>query len=78
MKTKQSVPSVKPGQSVPDSGIYRSGDRRATMVRGEPAPPTPGKGMQWRQVVDTNRKKPWSTSGSPAMVAWRARLCRVA
>lgn len=58
MKTKQSVPTVKPGQPVPDSGIYRSGDRRATMVRGEPAPPTPEKGKPWRQVVDTNGKKP--------------------
>jgi len=49
-------PPVKPGQKVQDSGIYKStkSNTRATMVRGEPAPPTPSKGEKWRQVVDTN------------------------
>ena len=47
-------PTVKPGQTVRDSGIYSAGGRRATMVRGEPAPPTPHSGLRWRQVVDTN------------------------
>jgi hypothetical protein len=45
---------VKPGQTVPDSGIYRTPGRRSTLVEGEPAPPTPKPGQTWRQVVDTN------------------------
>jgi hypothetical protein len=47
---------VKPGGKVPDSGIYRSSKskRRATMVEGEHAPPTPQKGENWEQVIDTN------------------------
>ena len=47
---------VKPGQTVQDSGIYRStkSRKRATMVKGEPAPPTKQKGERWSQVVDTN------------------------
>ena len=50
------LPPIKPGQKVPDSGIYKEtgGTRRATMVRGEPAPPTTEAGKKWRQVVDTN------------------------
>lgn len=47
-------PTVKPGQKVPDSGIYKAGNKRATMVRGEPAPPTPKPGQKWHQAVDTN------------------------
>ena len=49
-------PFIKPGQKVPDSGIYRStkSHRRATMVRDEPAPPTPKAGERWRQIIDTN------------------------
>jgi len=50
--------TVKPGQRVPDSGIYAtSNGRRATMVEGEPAPPTPGAKQVWTQVVDTNGKR---------------------
>ncbi len=47
--------SVRPGQTVPDSGIYvtQSG-RRATLVRGEPAPPTGNAFEWWTQVIDTN------------------------
>lgn len=50
--------TVKPGETVTDSGIYKSNKsgRRATMVKGEPAPPTPSKGEKWKQVVDTNKK----------------------
>ena len=50
-------PTVAPGGKVPDSGIYRSdkSGQRATMTRGEPAPPTPRRGETWKQVVDTNR-----------------------
>jgi hypothetical protein len=56
MATKRNPPPmVRPGQEVPDSGIYRSNSgRRATLVEGEPAPPTPNRGESWRQVVDTN------------------------
>lgn len=49
--------TVRPGSKVPDSGIYQVPGRRATMVKGEPAPPTPRSGQTWRQVVDTNPKK---------------------
>lgn len=49
------TPPIKPGQTVKDSGIYRDGSgRRATMVKGEPAPPTSKAGQKWKQVVDTN------------------------
>jgi len=49
-------PRIRPGQPVPDSGIYRSSKSRtqATMVKHEPAPPTPQKGERWRQIIDTN------------------------
>lgn len=52
-------PPIRPGQSVQDSGIYKStiSHRRATMVKDEPAPPTPQKGEKWRQIVDTNPPK---------------------
>lgn len=57
MPTKK--PTVTPGNSVPDSGIYEStiSKTRSTMTKGEPAPPTPKKGETWVQVVDTNPKK---------------------
>jgi len=50
--------SVKPGETVKDSGIYKSSksNQKATMVKGEHAPPTPSKGEKWKQVVDTNKK----------------------
>ena len=49
-------PRIKPGQTVQDSGIYRSSKSgtKATLVKGEPAPPTPKKGETWGQIVDTN------------------------
>ncbi len=48
--------TIKPGQRVPDSGIYQDtqSGRRSTLVEGEPAPPTPGKGGRWRQKILTN------------------------
>jgi hypothetical protein len=51
-------PRVSPGETAQDSGIYEStkSGTRATMTKGEPAPPTPKKGEQWKQVVDTNPK----------------------
>jgi len=48
--------SLKPGEIVPDSGIYedQKSGRRATMVKGEHAPPTPDRDGLWVQIVDTN------------------------
>lgn len=48
--------TVRPGTKVTDSGIYQSTktNTKATLVKGEPAPPTPQKGETWVQVVDTN------------------------
>lgn len=50
--------TVTPGNKVPDSGIYESSKsgQRATLVKGESAPPTPKKGEEWVQKVDTNKK----------------------
>ena len=52
-------PTVRPGGTVPDSGIYKSSisGTKATMVKGESAPPTKVPGETWKQVVDTNPKK---------------------
>jgi hypothetical protein len=52
-------PTVKPGGTVPDSGIYQSNKSktRATMVKGEPAPPTPEKGETWKEIISTNPEK---------------------
>lgn len=48
-------PTVKPGETVKDSGIYKDeSGKKATMVKGEPAPPTTKKGQVWKQIVDTN------------------------
>ena len=46
---------VRPGAKVPRSGIYQDSlsQRRATLVKGESAPPTPHKASRWQQVVDT-------------------------
>ena len=58
--------TIKPGQKVPDSGIYRdpkSGER-TTLVRGKIAPPTPQPGSKWHEVVDTNRNDRSSRRGS--------------
>lgn len=52
-------PTVKPGKAVTDSGIYKSTKTgtKSTLVKGESAPSTKGKGEAWKQVVDTNPKK---------------------
>jgi hypothetical protein len=54
--SKKSKPIIKPGEKVPDSGIYQSSKSgtRSTIVKGEHAPPTPKKGEKWQQVIDTN------------------------
>lgn len=53
----------KPGQLVPDSGIVREAgprggqrDNYATVVQGEPFPPTSGKGNTW--VYEKKTPKP--------------------
>lgn len=48
--------TIKPGQTVPDSGIYIStvSRTRATMVEGERAPPTRRRREEWHQIIDTN------------------------
>jgi hypothetical protein len=48
--------TIKPGQRVPDSGIYKdtASGERTTLVKGKTAPPTPERGGRWREVVDTN------------------------
>jgi len=58
---------VRPGAKVPRSGIYQDSlsQRRATLVKGEPAPPTPHKASRWQQVMDTasaptHRALPWT------------------
>jgi len=53
---KRGRPVIKPGEKVPDSGIYQSSrnKQKTTLVKGEPAPPTPERGEKWKQVVDTN------------------------
>ena len=50
---------VKPGQKVPDSGIYKSTrtGQKSTLVKDESAPPTPQKGEKWKQVIDTDPNK---------------------
>lgn len=47
---------IKSGEQVKDSGIYESSKSktRSTLVKGEPAPPTPQPGEEWIQVIDTN------------------------
>lgn len=48
--------SIKPGETVPDSGIYEdmTNGQRTTLVKGEHAPPTQARDSIWRQVIDTN------------------------
>jgi hypothetical protein len=52
MVTKKKT--VKPGEKTPDSGIYKSGKKKTTQVKGKTAPPTSGKGEEHKQEVDTN------------------------
>jgi hypothetical protein len=57
---------VRPGTKVPRSGIYQDSlsQRRATLVKGEPAPPTPHKASRWQQVVDT------ASAPTPRALPW--------
>ena len=59
MVNKKTPATVKPGQKVQDSGIYKESKTgvKATMVKGEPAPPTPKKGAKWEELVSTNPTK---------------------
>lgn len=57
-------PMVKPGQEVPESGIYREVGPRGgqpssgetTLVQGKPAPPTSEPGRQWQLDIPTPHK----------------------
>lgn len=55
-RQSEKSPVIRPGEIVPDSGIYQdvSTGQRATMVKGEHAPPTREPGSSWRQIIDTN------------------------
>jgi hypothetical protein len=57
---------VRPGAQVPRAGIYQDSlsQRRATLGRGEPAPPTPHKASRWQQVVDT------ASAPTPCTLPW--------
>ena len=56
--------TLKPGEESPQSGQYeiigprggRTGEER-TVVRGEPMPPTPSKGMGFKLVDPTKHKR---------------------
>jgi hypothetical protein len=57
-------PVIKPGQKAPVSGQYGlqgprggTGGREATIVQGEPAPPTPKRKMTWKLVDPTKHKR---------------------
>lgn len=56
MMQKAARTIIKPGEIVPDSGIYEdiSTGHRATLVKGEHAPPTQLQHSAWKQVIDTN------------------------
>lgn len=50
---------VRPGETVPDSGIYEARTThaalgRSTLVKGKTAPPIEGPNAYWVQVFDTN------------------------
>jgi hypothetical protein len=45
--------TVRPGQTVPASGVYAAPGRRATLDRGEIAPPTRRTGQTWTIVPGT-------------------------
>ncbi len=49
---------IKPGQRVPESGIYESSKshQRATFDKNETASPTPLKHEEWKAKIITNPK----------------------
>ena len=53
---KNSNVKLKSGETVTQSGIYRTSKsgQNATLVKGEPAPPTAESGEKWVLTVDTN------------------------
>ena len=50
---------VRPGAKVPRSGIYQENlsQRRTTLVKGEPAPPTPHKASRWQRGAGLLRRR---------------------
>lgn len=55
-----SLKSYKPGEKVPESGIYKpsKGTGDVTCVKGEPFPPSQKPGTTYTEVVRTPHKKP--------------------
>jgi hypothetical protein len=51
--------TIKPGQKVPDSGLYRDTKSRetSTLVKGKIAPPTPEPGGRWREYDRAHPKR---------------------
>jgi hypothetical protein len=50
--------TIKPGQTVPESGQYSTpGREETTLVKGKKAPPTPKKGQKHTLVDPTKHKK---------------------
>jgi hypothetical protein len=56
MSIKAARNIIKPGEIVPDSGIYQdiSTGQRSTLVKGEHAPPTQLPDSAWKQVIATH------------------------
>ncbi|MDR2596864.1 MAG: hypothetical protein LBC76_06025 [Treponema sp.] len=49
--------TVKPGETVPVSGQYKKPDgNEVTLVKGEPAPPSPKSGQEFTLVDKTKHK----------------------
>lgn len=50
--------TYKPGETAPTSGQYKnpSTNTEVTVVKGEPLPPTPGKGQGYKLVDPTKHK----------------------
>ncbi|MDR0676075.1 MAG: hypothetical protein LBF97_08485 [Elusimicrobiota bacterium] len=49
---------IKPGESVPKSGQYRTPNgTETTLVKGKPAPPTPKPGQKHTLIDPTKHKK---------------------
>lgn len=75
-RPSQPRPAIRPGQIVPDSGIYRTGGgRQSTLVKGEPAPPTPKSGQQCLKAGDEIAKATLCGLDLPCELAAFSRKC---
>jgi hypothetical protein len=58
MLKKMAKIKIKPGESVPKSGQYRTPNgTETTLVKGKPAPPTPKPGQKHTLIDPTKHKK---------------------